>query len=68
MKIELWIERLRKNSDEEVLDWSAPVTLDPSIRHTLAASLAIFQLGESGEGSTLFRYAAKVGATPGYGR
>ncbi|MDE0858849.1 MAG: ferritin-like domain-containing protein [Akkermansiaceae bacterium] len=68
MKIELWIERFRKNSDEEVLDWSAPVTLDPSIRHTLAASLAIFQLGESGEGSTLFRYAEKVGATPGYER
>jgi hypothetical protein len=68
MNIEHWIERFRKNSDEEVLDWSTAVTLEPSIRESLAASLAIFQLGESGEGSTLFRYAEKVGATPGYER
>ncbi len=66
MNIAHWIERFRENDHEELLDFSVPVDLAAPVREELGKSLAIFQLGESGEGSTLFRYAEKVGATSGY--
>ncbi|MDA8975281.1 hypothetical protein N9224_01425 [Akkermansiaceae bacterium] len=35
-------------------------------RRDIVASIAIFHLGETGEGSTLFRYAERIGRHSGY--
>lgn len=46
---------------EEHFDWTLPCELhDEKARRLLADSLAIFQLGETGDGSTLKRWAARA--------
>ncbi|MGJ8697554.1 MAG: ferritin family protein [Verrucomicrobiaceae bacterium] len=66
MNVQRWIDRFQGNSGEEEIDWDAPVELGEREREALAGSLAIFQLGESGEGATLFRYAERVAKRPGF--
>jgi hypothetical protein len=76
MNASRWIqyfENHRHHHDAETYDWAAPGPdpTRPEIR-ALAASVAIFQLGESGGGSRLRRYAdsltAEDPAFAGYGR
>lgn len=61
-----WIQYYERHADRHAAmtyDWSAPLP-DPSRPDikSLAASLAIFQLGESGGGTRLRRYAEAVSA------
>ncbi len=61
-----WIqyyEKHRQRHDTEIYDWSAPApdAKCPAVA-ALAGSLAIFQLGESGGGSRLRRYAEALSA------
>ena len=64
MNSELWIEYYRKNTGSFVEpDWSEPCGMDAGgARVALINSLAIFQLGETGDGSTLLKWAARESA------
>ena len=61
MKTEKWIRHFEKNrSGWTEPDWKAACELPRSLREPLAKSIAIFQLGESGDGTTIRRYAKKL--------
>ncbi|MEM8953544.1 MAG: ferritin-like domain-containing protein [Verrucomicrobiota bacterium] len=65
MNTKYWIDYFtnRKDSYQDP-DWSQICTLnDPHQKHALGKSLAIFQLGETGGGTRLLRFAQKI-ATP----
>lgn len=55
-----WIDRFAANRSEEQIDWESPLVMPESVRRSLAKSLAVFQLGETGTGGTLRRCAEKV--------
>ncbi|HCN29525.1 MAG TPA: hypothetical protein DIT64_12395 [Verrucomicrobiales bacterium] len=57
-----WIRHFTRNTplNDSLRLPPAPVTLPDEIRLPLAASLAVFQLGESGGGTRLRRYAREV--------
>lgn len=65
MNCKQWIERFKGNRMEEPIDWQAPCQLPDEVRVPLARSLAIFQLGETGEGSALLKFARSRRDDPG---
>ncbi len=54
----------RNQADASSLPWHRPHQIPEAKRRPLVTSLAIFQLGESGEGSTLRRFAQRVSNDP----
>lgn len=61
-----WIDYFKSNRKEVKVDWKAPINLPEEQRRRVVESLAVFQLGETGEGGTLRRYAVKSRAWPGF--
>jgi hypothetical protein len=59
MKVGKWLAHFRGNRAPVEVDWSAPLELPSGQRDALAGSLAVFQLGETGTGGTLRRYAVR---------
>lgn len=57
MNVKKWLHHFRGNCSDEDIDWELPCRITEEVREPLARSLAIFQLGETGEGSALFRFA-----------
>ncbi|NNM30684.1 MAG: ferritin-like domain-containing protein, partial [Akkermansiaceae bacterium] len=66
MDVQRWIRHFEGNRGRLEADWRAPVTLPAEVKAPVAASLAIFQLGETGDGGTLRRYAARLRGRPGF--
>lgn len=66
MNLERWNAHFAAIAHEEHLDWEELITLSVAARRDIVASIAIFQLGETGEGSTLFRYAKRIERDSGY--
>jgi hypothetical protein len=64
MNTDHWIRHFESNTRNNLQLQlpEAPCTLPDSVRIPLAASLAVFQLGESGSGSRIRRYSKQVGA------
>jgi len=61
-----WIRRFEGNTAEEEVDWEGPLEMAEELRVALGDSLAIFQLGETGTGSTLRRYVERVRGMDGF--
>jgi hypothetical protein len=62
MNTQIWISHFEVNTrlNDTMQFTDDPCTLPENVRLPIAASLAIFQLGESGSGSRLRRYAREV--------
>ncbi len=62
MNTSYWIHHFERNTrlNEELELPAPPTALPEAVRRPLAASLAVFQLGESGGGTRLRRYAREV--------
>ncbi len=60
MNTSYWIHHFESNARRTIPLPSQPCTLPESIRRSLADSLAVFQLGESGGGTRLRAYARKI--------
>lgn len=60
MNVQKWIRKFQANTGEEAVDWELPLAMSEGLRVPLSKSLAIFQLGETGTGSTLRRYVEKI--------
>ena len=57
-----WSEYFEANRHRRIaIDWEKGVTLDGERRQAFTASLQRFQVGESGEGNHLKKYAAQTG-------
>ena len=66
MNVQRWIARFERNRKPDLVDWDCPVTLPSSKGEPLAESLAVFQLGDTGDGGTLRRYAQRLRGRPGF--
>ncbi len=66
MNVQRWIVRFLRNRHEDEVDWNAPVQLPEAVCEPLAKSLAVFQLGETGDGGTLRRYAQRTNHWKGF--
>lgn len=57
-----WSEYFEKNKTQRApIDWARGVYLEPHSRAAIVASLQRFQVGESGEGNHIKKYAAQTG-------
>lgn len=65
MNVQKWLDHFAANTSVEEINWDQPCHLSGEIREPLAKSLAIFQLGETGEGSALFHLARSCRDDPG---
>lgn len=59
-----WSAHFSQNTQEDPLPWETPLRLDEPIRDRLVHSLAVFQLGESGDGTALRRFAQRLQTDP----
>lgn len=59
-----WSTYFSQNTQEEALPWETPLRLEESARDRLVTSLAVFQLGESGDGTALRRFAQRLKTDP----
>ena len=59
-----WSAHFSQNTAEDALPWQAPPCLPDQKRRALVTSLAVFQLGESGDGTALRRFARRLRDDP----
>ncbi|YCM42452.1 ferritin-like domain-containing protein [Verrucomicrobiaceae bacterium 227] len=65
MNVQKWLDHFAANTSAERIDWGQACSLPEEVRKPLAKSLAVFQLGETGEGCALFRLARSCRDDPG---
>jgi hypothetical protein len=68
MNVRSWIQYFDSNQGTYAApDWEAESSIaEGPARALLVRSLGVFQLGETGEGRTLMRYAARLRGRPGF--
>ncbi|MFT5187885.1 MAG: hypothetical protein ACI9DF_000705 [Verrucomicrobiales bacterium] len=59
-----WFDHFSQNAADDPLPWKTPPSLPEEKRIPLVTSLAVFQLGESGEGTALRRFAKRLRNDP----
>ena len=66
MNADAWIKRFHRNREPLAVDWEEPLLLPKSAQKALSKSLAVFQLGETGDGVNLRRHARQTREWPGF--